>query len=218
MVNLGDWHDSAFASRWENEEDWDSETEFKATAEDAQQLNDAAPRAKFIYLEGNHEDNMRQPGRIPKPLRASIAERRNTLIDPHTQHWKIIPYAHDSFYRLGQITFQHGCQTNVNAERDQAILYGTPFGLHVSAHTHRPKPPTLIELPGKVPCFGAHYCNVGTGADWEQMRYIQRSNHAMWGRGLMVIEAKVKRMDWFKKKMWNAELLIHSMASERAVR
>lgn len=170
-------------------------------------------------MDGNHDDNIAQPGRLPKAVRSSILARKESVLGEHTQDWHTVPYGHDHYYRIGQITFQHGCQTNLNAERDQALLYGVPYGLHVSAHTHRPIPPTLIQLPGKVPVYGTHICNVGTGADWEKMRYIQRSNHALWGRGVLIfqVNAKQKRA-WFGSKQWDADLLIHSMANERAMR
>jgi hypothetical protein len=219
VVNLGDWHDAAFASRWENEEDWDSEDEFRELANDARQINESAPNARRILLEGNHDDNVSQPGRLPKSVRKSLLARRDSVLGEHIGDWATVPYGHDKFYRIGQITFQHGCQTNLNAERDQTLLYGVPYGLHVSAHTHRPIPPTMIVLPGKVPVYGAHFCNVGTGADWERMRYIQRSNHALWGRGVLIFEVNCKqRRSAFATRQWNADLLIHSMANERAMR
>lgn len=219
VVNLGDWHDAAFASRWENEEDWDSEDEFRCLADDARRINEAAPRARRVLLEGNHDDNVSQPGRLPKAVRNSILARRDSILAAHTADWHTVPYGHDKYFRIGQITFQHGCQTNLNAERDQCLLYGVPYGLHVSAHTHRPIPPTLIVMPGKVPVYGAHFVNVGTGADWDKMRYIQRSNHALWGRGVLIFEVNDRqRRSAFASKQWNADLLIHSMANERACR
>jgi hypothetical protein len=152
-------------------------------------------------------------------LRELVQHYREIKLKPQLKGWKIIPYGHDKKFQLGQITFQHGCQTNVNAGRDQAMLYGVPYGLHVSAHTHRPVPPELIMLPGQVPCFGMHHANVGTGADWEKMNYIQRSKHATWGRAVLIFEVNCKqRRSMFASKQWRADLLIHSMANERAMR
>lgn len=217
VVNLGDWHDSDYASRWadlNDDHNWDSEAEFALLAKDAGETRKAAGDAKIVWVLGNHDANPAMPGRVPKKVRASVEARKWDVIGPHVSDWKIVKYAHDSFYRIGQVTFQHGCQTNVNAERDQALLYGVPYGLHISGHTHRPQPVTRIVLPGKVPIFGMHYANVGTGADWDKMRYIQRSNHALWGRGLIVGECNSAR-SWFGSKQWSAELIIHSMASDR---
>jgi hypothetical protein len=217
IINLGDWHDANYASRWDNEDDWDALAEFDALRQDAIDTQAAAPNAQIVWLHGNHCSNGMQPGRIPKKVRGAVEFAKNEKLRDVTQNWKIVPYGHHEFYRLGQITFQHGCQTNVNAERDQALGYGVPFGLHVSAHTHRPKRIAPIELPGRVPCFGMQYCNVGCGADWSRMHYMDRANKQLWGRAVLVgtVNAKQRRA-WFGSRQWDGELLIHSMASSRA--
>lgn len=217
VINLGDWIDADGASRWENENDWTLQQEYDALGADAKDIRDAAPLARLIWVQGNHDANLEQPGRVDKRLRAACNWRKNTSSAFIANDWKIIPYRHEALYRLGQVTFQHGAQTNVNAERDHSLAYGVPFGLHVSAHTHRPKRITPIELPGRVPVFGMQYCNVGCGADWDQMRYMDRLNKLLWGRAVLVGECNAtQRRAWFGSQQWSAELLVHSMASPRA--
>lgn len=216
-MNLGDWHDSDYASRWDNENHWTALSEFEALRDDALDLRKAAPRARFVWVHGNHDDNPLQPGRVPEKVRGAVEECKRRILEPAIQGWIQVPYAHTSYYRLGQVTFQHGAQTNVYAERDQAIAYGVPFGLHVSAHTHRPKRITPVEAFGG-PIFGLQYCNVGCGADWDQMRYIARSKHHLWGRAMLFGEcdASLDPNLLYATKMWDAELKIHSMASPYA--
>ncbi len=84
VVNLGDWHDSDYASRWgdqNDDHDWDSETEFALLAQDAKDIREAAsPDARIVFLLGNHDDNGRCPGRVPKKVRASVEEPRLVCI------------------------------------------------------------------------------------------------------------------------------------------
>jgi hypothetical protein len=218
VVNLGDAHEATYASRWPTDQTFDARQEFAVLADDFDQVNQAASRAKKVWLWGNHDDNAQQPGRIPEKLVGAIMEYREHILAPVLKGWKQVPYAHDEWYRIGQIVFQHGCQTNVYAERDQAMAYGVPYGLHVSAHTHRPVQPTPVEI-SRIPIFGMHYTNVGTGADWSQMNYIKRSKHMTWGRGVLIFETNAKqRRSAFASKQWACDLLIHSMANERAMR
>lgn len=214
VVNMGDWLDADAASRWPNEHDWTLQQEYDLAAKDARETREAAgPDARLVWLLGNHDANLEAPNRIPKKLRELCSWRQHLEMHEALKDWTIIPYTHRSYWRLGQVTFQHGAQTNVNAERDQAILYGVPRGLYVMGHTHRPIPVSRVILPGKVPVFGLHYCNVGCGADWDRMEYISRSNIALWGRGLLVGDCNTsqRRNNWATRQ-WDAELLIHSMA------
>lgn len=125
--------------------------------------------------------------------------------------WRVLPYHARSRYRLGPVTFQHGTDTSVNGDRNQAILYGIPYGLWVGAHSHRPQSVTRIVLPGRVPVFGTHFANVGCGADWDKMDYISRSNISLWGRGILMGECNAGK-DHFSGKEWDAKLILHSEA------
>ena len=218
VVNLGDWHDANYASRWDNEDDWDAVAEFDLLAQDARETREAlGPKGRIVWLHGNHDDNPQQPGRIPKKVRSAVEFAKMQKLAGLIDDWEIVPYRHDSYFRLGQITFQHGCQTNINAERDQALAYGVPYGLYVCAHTHRPKKLTGIELPGAGPIFGMQFCNVGCGADWTRMHYVTRLNKQRWGRAILVGDYNPRmRTAWHHNRQWDAELLIHSMASPRA--
>lgn len=216
IVHLGDWLDADAASRWPNEHDWTLKDEYRAVADDMRHLQKLVPKAKRVWLLGNHDDNLRAPNRIPKKLREVCSWEQ----DPDMQaaitdgDWKIVPYSHRAMYRIGQVTFQHGAQTNLNAERDQCLLYGVQHGLHVSAHLHRPREITRVVLPGKVP-LPYWYANVGCEADWSKMEYVQRASIALWGSGLMKLRINAaQRRSSFASVQWAADpgLVLYKMA------
>lgn len=215
VVNLGDWIECKFGSRWPSDHKFDARREFHALKADAEDIRNAASKAKLVWVHGNHCDNWNQPGRLPEDLRTLVGEYQELLLPEVMSDWIHVPYGHDQFYRIGQVTFQHGCQTNVNAERDQSLLFGVPYGLHVSAHTHRPVDITAVKV-NQHHIFGMYYCNVGTGADWNQMHYMDRLNKENWGRAIVKIEANDQPgKHYYAKRNWEAEFIRHSVKSER---
>jgi predicted phosphodiesterase len=214
VVNLGDWMDADAASRWPNEHQWTLADEYRAVASDAIAVRSAAPSAKLVWLHGNHDDNLTSPNRIPIKLRDVCSWKNDKGLAQVLKGWTIIPYTHRSYYRIGQVTFQHGAQTNVNADRDQSLLYGVENGLWVGGHTHRPQQITRVVLPGKIP-LNRYFCNVGCGMDWEKMEYVRRSNIATWGHGIVKLLVNPRRSA-FASVQWegvDSGIKIHKMVS-----
>lgn len=118
-------------------------------------------------------------------------------------------------FSVGPVTFQHGSAANVYSGRDQAVLYGSPYGLHVSGHTHRPAQVMQAYLTSRVPLPYWH-ANAGCMCDWTKMHYVERLNIATWGHGLVVGECSGKIGEGrvaFHSKQWDAETRIFRMAA-----
>ena len=71
-------------------------------------LHMASPKAKFVYLEGNHEERYtRLMVKYPKVLKGRFNFIRDCTNASMNIKW--IPYAtYESFYRLGDTVFMHG--------------------------------------------------------------------------------------------------------------
>jgi len=224
IVNLGDWFEGLGGKKWDKHpsETWLILNEFDAVRKHAQRLNEICPNAKKVFIFGNHDSNLlHEPHRMDDETRAFVSREWFNMLETDLKGW-IIPckqYAHNEFFRLGQITFQHGCNTgrgqaNTHLAK-QAIAYGVPYGLHVSAHTHAPAPVTQIRfLDIHTPYW---FANVGTGADWEKMHYMNRASKDLWGRGLLRGTVSRRSVDqrkaFYSSPQWQAELLVHSYAS-----
>ena len=223
LVNLGDAIEANGASRWELKENQDPciLKEFHAFETTIRQLNEASPKAKKIFLYGNHDSNLLHAERVHKSSRKLVQHYWSMIQDGVMKDWHFPcdRYGHDQYFRLGQVTFQHGANTGNSPRLDhlvsQAVEYGVPFGLHISAHTHAPVPVTQAELSK---CYLPYWvANVGTGMDWEKAGYMERASKHKWGRGL--VRATIsrnsidKRNSAFAKPHWTAELLVHSWAS-----
>jgi predicted phosphodiesterase len=223
VVHLGDAMDADGASRWPNEHDWSLLDEYRLWAEDLRLMREAAGKAKVIWLLGNHDANLSAPNRIPKKLREACAWTQNQdvmkQLGGHVrtveacgqkvevyENCTVVPYGARSVYRLGQLTLQHGAQAGVNSDRNQCLLFGVEHGLYVSAHTHRPVGITQVILPGRIP-QKKWYANVGCGADWDKMEYVQRSNIALWGHGLLKVRVNVaqRRNGGWATRQWEAD-------------
>ena len=179
--------------------------------------------AKKVFIWGNHDSNLlHENGRMLEDIRAAVTKEWGALRDGILKDWKIVGncYSHDSVFRLGQVTFQHGCVTgksqNLSHLHKQGVQYGVPHGLHVSAHTHSAVAVSQMQwLDQPMPYYVA---NTGTGADWEKMYYMNRASKALWSRGLVrgtVSESAVRNNDHhFASPQWTAETLFHSHASQ----
>lgn len=216
IVNLGDWYEGKFAKRFTKrlDETWSAVEEHRAVAEQAEALRDAAPGASKYWLWGNHDDNAfgNQPDRIQDDLRESVHYRENVRVAPLLASWRITErYDHRVFLRLGPVTFQHGCdsrKTMGSTERDNAYRYGTPFGLYVCGHTHRPLPVTQAsERSVPVPYWLA---NPGCGIDFSRAHYMERLPMDNWGHGVVLIEAAGvnQRRSAYASRQWDAEVRV----------
>lgn len=216
FVNCGDWYEGKPAKRWPawSDEDWTMLDEHAAVAKQAKVINELVPGRK-IWIHGNHEDNAfgNSPNRIPEDIRSAIRWEHNADMSAAMKDWTVITrYSHRSCYRLGPITFQHGCATTGSAEKDASYLYGSPYGLYICGHTHTCVPVTQArERRVRLPFW---YANPGCGADWDRMHYMDRFSMALWGRGAIIGETAgvEQRRRAYASKQWDAELRIQEMA------
>ena len=220
IVNLGDWYEGKFAKRWAKHKDegWSVLDEHQAVATQARAINQASRGAKRIWLYGNHEDNAFNihPDRVADDIVPALRWCENKDVSKALEDWKVLAkYGHDRFFRLGPITFQHGCELSKPGIRRETVYFSTPYGLRVSGHTHRPTPIEQLDLNGALLPY--YQANPGCGADWDKMHYVDRLNKQGWGRGVVLIEAcgTEQSRTAYASKQWSAELRVHSMADER---
>jgi len=179
---------------------------------DAEDLNRIAPHARKVLVKGNHCDNPKGPGRLPEKIRDAVETCKRMILEDVTKGWEIIEYSHRANYFLGPVVFRHGAEIGVYADEDQAIQYGVTNNLVIGAHTHKLKQITEVIYKNKIP-MRIWCANVGTGADFEKMQYVNRLNIARWGRGLIIGDCNAsERKRAFMTRQWDAELLIHSTA------
>ena len=224
IIHLGDFLEGKAASRWDKDprHKWRLNDEFNAFGEQVNQINLVAPKSKKFLLYGNHDSNLlHEFHRLDDDAKGLALERWERMQHEELKGWTLpcSCYGHDQYFRLGQITFQHGGNTGKAQTQShlfkQAVEYGVPFGLHVSAHTHAPVSPKQFQhLDIHLPYWVA---NVGTLADWDQMHYMNRASRSLWGRGLVrgtVSKGSVdQRCAAYARPQWTAELLVHSYAS-----
>ena len=112
-------------------------------------------------------------------------------------------------FRLGQVSFHHGASCAAQGDRDEAMLLGVPWGLHVRAHTHRPVDVTRCMLGSKIP-LERWAGNVGTLSELKP-QYADKSNRAMWGGGLMIGVTAVGQSAR-SRPQWKAKLCVEEWA------
>jgi hypothetical protein len=229
LVHGGDWFEALAASRWGKRPDqkWTLRDEFEAVARQARDLNASlSDDCKKVWLYGNHDDNLfNEPFRMPEDLQELVrAYRDNYEFRAAFEDWNVIDkYGARVRYRLGPITFQHGAVTGTALTegflKDQAYAHSTPWGLHLSGHTHSPVQVTQCrERKSYLPYW---YANVGCGVVWEGMAYMNRASMEAWGRGLIIgtvaSSAVEQRRTAYASKQWEAVLKVHSYASQNRV-
>lgn len=217
VVNLGDWYEGLAGTRHSRDErhSWSLWDEHVAVAMQARAINEVCPTAVKVWISGNHDDNAFgiHADRIPKDLREVAQWRNHQEVSQALKGWRIKEtYKHGERYYLGQVSFGHGCPVTDASAKDEAYLYGVPYGLDIRGHTHRPEPVTQAR-ERKVPMPYWH-ANAGTGADWDKMYYMDRQSKALWGRGLVIGEVTCsgEGKEVKAKRNWDAELLVHSWA------
>lgn len=209
VILLGDLLEASPASRHYNEDAWTLSEEYDCAAEYLTSImRVCGPDANYVWLHGNHDANIQSMGRIDKRVRDLVDWHKHKTLGPVSSCWKQVPYSHRQVYRLGPITFRHGAEHGVNADRDQAVLYGVENGLTVSGHTHRGFNVREAMLTSKVP-LKKFFMNAGTHADWDRMDYMSRKSIAMWTHGLChgdVNSVAVKQSRaYFGSMQWTGE-------------
>lgn len=226
LVCLGDVYDGEGWSRWDNENAWTVVDEYEGWRDHLKILNDFTFLQKKVWLYGNHESNIEQPGRLKKSQRDIIHWKDWSPegvggIREQVKDWHIIPgYNSRQKWCLGPITFVHGTKTNIYAARDEARMHGTYHGLTVGAHTHRPVSVSRDVNAGGIP-GDLWYANTGCLMDWDAAHYIQRSNFQGWGHGIVCGEVHSSNATLmhegrkaFMSKIWDAETRILRLARD----
>jgi hypothetical protein len=226
LIHLGDGLEAQIASRWGKDprHDWKLSDELREFESQIGILNALVPKAKKVFLYGNHDSNLLHGhDRLNEETQALVAEKWEQIRNGVMSDW-LIPndyYRHESYWRLGQITFQHGCNTGkaqIHSHlHKQGVQYGVPYGLHVSAHTHSAVAVhQMVWLDQPMPYWVA---NVGTGADWDRMFYMDRASKSLWSRGLVrgtvSKHSATKCNSAYTKPQWTAETLFHSFAGNK---
>lgn len=209
IVNLGDWLEANAASVHPDEHEHTLTDEYRIAAGQSVLIRRAAPKARLVWLLGNHDDNLqiKDARRIPKAVREAIHWNNDRLYGDEFKRWKQVPYEKSKHgcHHEGPITFYHGYDAGVNTDQRESIEFcmmtgAQPGRLFVRAHTHRPCEVTQAKWNHNTP-LPWHYANVGTLAGLKP-QYAKRRNTMMWGAGILVAEycgwkwkAEVRRLE-----------------------
>lgn len=221
VIHLGDGHEAASASRWPHEYDFSLADEIEAHNNFLKATRKCYPKAKYIFLPGNHDDNIVSINRIDPQLRG-LCDYRKLESELANGHWKMpCEYVYDRYkgvFRLGQVTFAHGYESNANADEAQALTLGVPFGLFVSGHTHRPCSVTQAYKTKSLP-LPYWYANTGTLRDMDNCDYMRRKRKVQWGQAIVCGGV---HLGWWKGRsniipaspQWEAETVFLRMYDE----
>lgn len=190
-VIIGDVLEAQAASRWPTDSGHTLMDEYRAAADVIGRLREAAPKARWVLCEGNHDANIRARGRLAADLREAVDYRLH--LRKALASFTVVPYLNSraGTYRLGPVAFAHGFDTTANGGRNDAIRLGSPGGLLVVGHTHRPLPVTQARINEKV-LLPYWYCNTGTLSSLKP-DYTARLNTDRWGSGIVIGKAKMGR-------------------------
>jgi predicted phosphodiesterase len=204
IVNLGDMFDGACLSTFEKTGD-ESELmeEYESTGELLQKIKDARPRAKRVWMMGNHEQRMFRP--FHAKLSGLIDYRKQI---PEAKAWEHKPYVQhpDATFKLGQVSFYHGFSASVGACKSEAVKLGVPHGLTVSGHTHRPHPVHRISM-GRTPL---PYWMLNVGTLIGKCDYMATKDDSLWGQALAFgnVDPNVRHAG---RQHWEAEMVLRKM-------
>jgi len=209
VVCLGDMFDADCLSAFASAKKGDLAEEYAAVDGFCEKLMDAAPKASFTWMMGNHEERMFRP---EFQMLAGVLDYRRQI--KSARRWRHVFYGFGPQYthQIGQVTFYHGATVGRNSVKSEAITLGVPYGLCVSGHTHRPHPVHRIST-GVTPLPYWHV-NAGTFIK-PKPEYMRTKNDSLWGEGCVVGEAITGRR-FFGRQNWKAELVLHKMHWEGA--
>lgn len=222
IVHTGDLFEADAASRWGSEESFTLEDEYWAADKILKKVRHAAPEAERIFIEGNHDANVRAGNRLPRKVRGLCDWRRqqhdedgSLLNGELLTQWKRkaeYEFCPDrGCWRLGQVVFAHGFKTGKNSDNKQSHRFCHDYGLLVSSHTHRPVRVTQSDIAG-VGKVNKWYANVGCTREMRP-EYVQRNDTTEWGQAVVVGEADTRTLSKSprRSRCWAAETRIFKM-------
>jgi hypothetical protein len=208
LVALGDLIDADAASRWISEMKWSLQDEYNGLSGVLRRLEQAAPDAERVFFDGNHEDNLRAPGRIPEKVRMLVQPEKHV---PELLRWGRVPYVNDrtGVRRWGQVTAMHGWGAGTHSDNQEAMVHGIDNGVTVRAHTHRGTQGPVRVKAGTQP-VNRWYLNTGTMCDirfFKEKHYGRRLNTKGWCFTPVLVDADEKATAndsrrWQCKQFW----------------
>lgn len=217
VLCLGDLFESDAASvhKHRAEERIDLLEEYEQAGEILEAVSESAPKARKVWLLGNHDDNLQVNDfrRIPKHLRDAIHWNRSEW-GKTFKAWEQIPYekSERGVFRLGQVNFYHGYDVSVKSDATEAVQMNNYVGGHahtlgVRVHTHRPLPVTQVMLTPKVPA-PFWYANAGTLGPLKPP-YMARKDASQWAPAAVVGEVLLGRPSRMRAgPQWEAETVL----------
>jgi len=203
VVHLGDLIEADAASQWGSEVSHSLQDEFDGANGFLQDLLDASPKAEHVFMMGNHDFNLENPGRIDKRIRSLCGFKRNL---PALKSFKVYDYAYNrrAVHRIGQVSFYHGNECGASSDEAQSIILGVPYGLGISGHTHRGTPVTQARK-GQIPL---PYWSANAGCSREfDCDFMLQKRQFRWSHGMVVGEAKELKSPRLKC-CWEAESVV----------
>lgn len=200
VVSLGDMIDTACLSRFSKDSVASLAAEYAAVDLFCESVNKAAPQAKKVWMQGNHEQRM---FRAEHSALSEILDYRKHI--KSARNWKHLPYIYSRqhVFRMGPVTFHHGFSCSDSGIKREVINLGNPNGLVISGHTHRPHDVVPVAFGNtRVPYW---YANPGTFIRPEQ-GYTHTLDTSRWGTGIIVGETTTKRQVGSIPE-WTAQLL-----------
>lgn len=210
IVHCGDRFESAAASVHPDEATHDLADEYEYAAKFSQKIRKQVPKARTVWILGNHDDNIQKKDarRVPKNLRSLVHWNKSEWGDEF-RRWEQVPYVKDArgCFSIGQVVFMHGWNFSRNSDEDEAVEMNWWLGngvgnrLFIRGHTHRPMPPTPVMYRGRTP-LGITCANVGTVGPLKP-GYMERQSTVMWGVACAKVECDpLARMG----KAWDCEI------------
>lgn len=208
FVSMGDFLEGEAASKHPNDQDSDLRSEFRQAADMLAEIRNACPDdTRYVFLWGNHEDNLLRCGRLDKPIRSMADPNESKSLGPELAYWKQVPYIRSDrgMFTAGQVGFIHGYVSN---EELQAIEFAGHRSnmLIVAGHSHRPIPPTQCKRSAKIP-LPYYHANAGTLGPL-QPDWAARMNTRAWAAAV-ILGTYNPTPDWSSKEpQWRAETIV----------
>jgi len=211
VVNLGDWFESAAASVHPHEHKHDLQYEYEFAAKQSVRIRKAAPKAKYVWTLGNHDDNIQKqdPRRIPVGLRSLIHWNRSPWGEEF-RRWEQYQYSQDEqcMFSCGQVFFYHGFDYGKHTDEKETKKMARWTGWHanrlyIRGHTHQPCRVTQMgeRREDEWPWY---FANVGTIGPLKP-EFMKRKDTTRWGVACAKVECDPKaRMG----KSWDCEIVM----------